>query len=387
MSKGGRAALARSRSIDHQIDEDREKKQKEVQLLLLGGAGSGKSTFIKQLQLHYGGGFPESEREIFAEQILKNMTEGLVLIVEQMEVLGIKYERVETQQNTIELLGKHPRVSMKLILSRMAEDEEAALKSQSNTKNADLSPQMSNLRMGNEFTKSEVDMIQEIWNDAGVQCCYASRHKFGLERLTQGEEYFLENIDRVTRKNYTPTVQDILYIRQPTLGVIENTFEIDNLIYRVIDVAGQKSLRKKWIHFFEAVTAVMFFVPLSGYDEVLEEDTTANCLQDSLQAFHEVSHNHYLEKTDMILFLNKKDLFMQKVKKVSIANCFPAYKGENTPEASLKFIKDQFIQHKPGHKQVYIHVSCAVDVKMMRDILSSVIDIIVEINLRRTQNL
>ncbi|ESO95038.1 hypothetical protein LOTGIDRAFT_188884 [Lottia gigantea] len=387
MSKGGRAALARSRSIDHQIDEDREKKQKEVQLLLLGGAGSGKSTFIKQLQLHYGNGFPESEREIFTEQILKNVTEGLVLILEQMEILGIKFEKEETEQHGIELSGKHPRVSMKMILSKMAEDEEAALKAQQNRKNADLSPTMAKLKLSTPYLRPNTEMILQIWSDAGVQCSYASRHKFSPEKLTHSEEYFLESIDRITKKNFVPTVQDILYIRQPTLGVMENTFEIDNLIYRVIDVAGQKSLRKKWIHFFEAVTAVMFFVPLSGYDEVLEEDTTMNCLQDSLQAFHEVSHNHYLEKTDMILFLNKKDLFVQKVKKLSIKTCFPKYKGENTPEACLKYIKDQFIQHKPGHKQVYIHVSCAVDVKMMKDILSSVIDIVVEINLRRAGNL
>ena len=43
---------------------------------------------------------------------------------------------------------------------------------------------------------------------------------------------------------------------------------------RVIDVAGQKSLRKKWIHFFEGVTAVLFFVALSGFDETVEEEPT-----------------------------------------------------------------------------------------------------------------
>ncbi len=41
---------------------------------------------------------------------------------------------------------------------------------------------------------------------------------------------------------------------------------------RVIDVAGQKNQRKKWIHFFEGVTAVLFFVALDGYCESLEED-------------------------------------------------------------------------------------------------------------------
>lgn len=41
---------------------------------------------------------------------------------------------------------------------------------------------------------------------------------------------------------------------------------------RVIDVAGQKSQRKKWIHVFENVTVVLFFVAVSAFDETLEED-------------------------------------------------------------------------------------------------------------------
>lgn len=52
-----------------------------------------------------------------------------------------------------------------------------------------------------------------------------------------------------------------------------------------------------------------------------------NMLQDSLQTFHEVSHSHFLEKTDIILFLNKKDIFLDRIKTVSLATCFPSYKG------------------------------------------------------------
>lgn len=58
--------------------------------------------------------------------------------------------------------------------------------------------------------------------------------------------------------------------------------------------------------------------------------------------------------------------------------------GENTPEASVKFIREMFHQNHPCHKQVYTHVSCATDVEMMSDLLAKVLDIVAEINARRS---
>ena len=45
-------------------------------------------------------------------------------------------------------------------------------------------------------------------------------------------------------------------------------------IYRLFDVGGQRSERKKWIHCFEDVTAIIFCVAMSEYDQVLHEDET-----------------------------------------------------------------------------------------------------------------
>ena len=45
-----------------------------------------------------------------------------------------------------------------------------------------------------------------------------------------------------------------------------------SLPYRIVDVGGQRSERKKWIHCFEDVTAILFFVALSAYDLGLRED-------------------------------------------------------------------------------------------------------------------
>lgn len=43
------------------------------------------------------------------------------------------------------------------------------------------------------------------------------------------------------------------------------------LVNRMLDVGGQRSERRKWIHGFKSVTSVIFLVALREYDQVLAE--------------------------------------------------------------------------------------------------------------------
>jgi len=54
-------------------------------------------------------------------------------------------------------------------------------------------------------------------------------------------------------------------------------FARGTLLFRLFDVGGQRSERKKWIHCFEDVTAIIFCVAMSEYDQVLHEDETTVC--------------------------------------------------------------------------------------------------------------
>lgn len=76
----------------------------------------------------------------------------------------------------------------------------------------------------------------------------------------------------MSSRNYLPTDQDILRSRVVTTGITEVSFPVESLTYKVFDVGGQRSERRKWIHCFENLTAVIFMVALSEYDQVLRED-------------------------------------------------------------------------------------------------------------------
>lgn len=92
----------------------------------------------------------------------------------------------------------------------------------------------------------------------------------GLPCLTH-PSYFAD-VDRLFAKDYLPSDQDILRARLRTTGISETIFDTGNLTYRMFDVGGQRSERKKWIHVFDNVQVVLFLVAISGYDHVLVED-------------------------------------------------------------------------------------------------------------------
>jgi hypothetical protein len=85
---------------------------------------------------------------------------------------------------------------------------------------------------------------------------------------------YFDSINRIGEMGYVPTDQDVLRSRVKTTGITETTFVIGDLTYRMFDVGGQRSERKKWIHCFENVTAILFLVAISEYDQVLIEDET-----------------------------------------------------------------------------------------------------------------
>ena len=90
--------------------------------------------------------------------------------------------------------------------------------------------------------------------------------------LTMCTFSYFDAVDRLVAQNYMPTDQDILRSRVKTTGISETTFKVGDLTYRLFDVGGQRSERKKWIHCFENVTALIFLVSLSEYDQMLYED-------------------------------------------------------------------------------------------------------------------
>ncbi|KAE8285140.1 Guanine nucleotide-binding protein G(z) subunit alpha G(x) alpha chain Gz-alpha [Larimichthys crocea] len=183
---------------------------------------------------------------------------------------------------------------------------------------------------------------------------------------------------------YIPTVEDILRSRDMTTGIVENKFTFKELTFKMVDVGGQRSERKKWIHCFEGVTAIIFCVELSGYDLKLYEDNQTSRMAESLRLFDSICNNNWFTNTSLILFLNKKDLLAEKIKRIPLTVCFPDYKGQNTYEEAAVYVQRQFedLNRNKETKEIYSHFTCATDTSNIQFVFDAVTDVIIQNNLK-----
>mmetsp|Transcript_14502 Transcript_14502/g.38568 ORF Transcript_14502/g.38568 Transcript_14502/m.38568 type:complete len:126 (+) Transcript_14502:730-1107(+) len=94
--------------------------------------------------------------------------------------------------------------------------------------------------------------------------------------------------------------------------------------------------RPKW-NLTGEITAVIFVCALTEYNQVLREDVKQNRLKESINLFDIACNRRYPEKP-IILFLNKKDLFEEQIKKVDLNVCFPTYKGACAEGPNVNFL-------------------------------------------------
>lgn len=337
-------AKARNDEIENQLKRDRMQAKNEIKMLLLGAGESGKSTVLKQMKLIHHGGYNEAERESYKEIIYSNTIQSMRAILDALPHLDIQLQPPNDARRSI-------------VLNLPGQIE------------------------GDMLPANIADAIRGLWNDPGVREAVARSREF---QLNDSAVYYFNAIDRMSTSNYMPTDQDILRSRVKTTGITETTFKVGELTYKLFDVGGQRSERKKWIHCFENVTALVFLVSLSEYDQMLYEDESVNRMQEALTLFDSICNSRWFVKTSIILFLNKIDLFAEKLPRSPLGDYFPDYMGGNNYDAACSYLLQRFVSlnQSAATKQIYAHYTCATDTQQIKFVLSAIQDILLQLHLR-----
>jgi len=296
---------------------------------LLGTGDAGKSTFVRQIKVMHNNGFSNKEIE--------------------------KY-RFVLQENTL--------TSMQKILFCDTAKPKALIKEVKAVLEATDLP-------------SVHAEVQRLWQDPTVQEAYENRVALTIQ-VPSTAPYFFENATRFADPNWMPTNEDMFRAKLKTTGISETVFTENDLEFTLIDVGGQRSERRKWLHCFDDVTAVIYLAALDEYNMTLEEDNQTNRLEESLKLFSEVTGSHFFKPVSWILFLNKSDLFRERIKQEPLNKFFediPEEDGQDF-EKCCDYIIKRYQEAFQGSKQ-YTYITCALDYQNCKRVFGAIKDTVI----------
>ncbi|KAJ7675289.1 guanine nucleotide binding protein, alpha subunit [Mycena rosella] len=336
-------ATAWNDEIDKRIYLDFLRAKDEINILLLDGGGAERSV-LKQLMLLHPPGPTDRERIAYREVIFSNITLSMRAVLEAMPALEISLSPQNDACRTAILS-----------LPEMIE--------------ADILP------------RDIADAIRGLWCDPGVKEAIRRRNEF---QLSESAAYYFNAIDRIAAVDYLPSDQDILRCRVKAPGVAELSLQVSaSLNTKSSTPSGQRSDRKKWLHYFENVKAILFCADLTEYDQMLYEDESVNHIQEALTLFDSICNSRWFVKTNIILFLNIDGL-VDKLLWSPLAYYFPDYTGGDNYDAACDYLLHRFVSLNQGAatKQIYAHYMSTTDGQQLKFVLSAMQDILLQLHLR-----
>lgn len=329
--------------INRELKADAAKPDGEIRankILLLGTGDSGKSTFQKQMiAIHTKGELPLSYFESYVPTLRENCLRGMKGLLSFFADVG-------------EVVPYDNEQDMRLV---------------QNT---------------NDLTPEVATAIRRIWSNAEFRALALKADDAQVQGGISGIEYYFENGERFAAPNFKPTYLDTLKARRATTGIHETRFSVGSHHFIMVDVGGQRSERKKWLNCFSEVSAVIFLSAINEYDMVLEEDETTNRLVESLKLWKVLTLSLYFKTTPFILFLNKTDLFREKLQRVPLIEVFKDYEVfEKDPsvanmdefEKSWRYIAKQYKLQFSG-STFFSHPTCALDTDNCKKVFQAIRD-------------
>jgi len=299
-------------------------------ILILGSGESGKSTIVKQLCYLYGLTFrDEYQKRQFVVHIHENINQGIRDVVTEIGD--------EIPEYLIQYANR--------IKARTTYDP---------------------------IRGEDADCILKLWNHSFFRNKY-SELKYKLH-LPDGLEHLLDRVQMICQSSYIPTPDDIFHVRKRTTGIIEANFDVDNAKYTAIDVGGQQNERRKWVYVFENVNCLIYVHSLPTFDQLMWEDSSKNRLEDSLESWENVLNHKIFKDRDIFLFLNKRDIFEEKLKKINLQELYDDYEGEpHDYDAGCKYMSELFLKRNKNEKRkIFTNYTNAIDSTNVHDVFADV---------------
>ncbi|KAF9241773.1 G-protein alpha subunit [Melanogaster broomeanus] len=422
-----------SQKIDEELKRDwarrKESQRRQVKVMLLGQAESGKSTLQKQFQLYYAQQTLDNERPLWRPVVYFNIIKAVRMILDELdyELSNLDSDNSTEGQAVAHALaplgdvsGEISQLRTKLVALIAMEDSLASelsggvsvtggrtgvyLRAGWQALVTPLSPNRSRAvpatggpppavahvtNLASRTLIAAQNEIDELWKHPAVRILLNNRRI----RLDESAPFFFGDLKRISQPDYLPTTADLLNVRLQTLGVAEHSFDIElcgsRYNWLMYDVGGAVS-RHAWVPYFDDATAIIFLAPISAFDQYLEEDARTNRLDDSLQLFTAICSNKLLKNSHLVLLLNKTDLLKKKLEAgIKVRKYITSYGDRpNTYADVSEYFRAHFIQvHRRndiGRRTLYAHFTSMLDIRATQSIIVNVGEAIIRSHIAKT---
>ena len=364
-----------------------QKEQETVKLLILGAGESGKSTLFKQMKVLYGSPPTLAERRAVRGTVHANVIGAMQVLLHQLDQLAGEVDKEASLRRLSSTTGNEELEDRKW--GGDVEEEEEGGNSQAGsslpTHGLDFDAAQTRvkaLRPYDRLTPEVAADLALLWSHDAVQEVFSQRHKIQLPVSTA---YFMNKLEEIVSDEYVPTNEDMLRVRVRTSGIVEEKYRIDGMNFSMYDVGGQRNERKKWIHCFENVTAIIFVAAISEYDQVLFEDHTQNRVIEAIELFREICNSSWFTNTSIVLFLNKVDLFKEKIaqRKIEDNPLFNDCTAGHDVQRGIDYMTRRFLEviTPERRRDMYCKATCATDTSNVKFVFGSCLSIIMQRNL------
>eukprot|EP01130_Rhizamoeba_saxonica_P004225 TRINITY_DN1733_c0_g1_i4.p1 TRINITY_DN1733_c0_g1~~TRINITY_DN1733_c0_g1_i4.p1 ORF type:complete len:324 (+),score=57.76 TRINITY_DN1733_c0_g1_i4:97-1068(+) len=199
-------------------------------------------------------------------------------------------------------------------------------------------------------------------------------------------DHYIPKLQVIFHQEYLPTIDDIAYCRTETTAIVEHPIQINDNNIVFIDIDGQASVSEpsKWMHLFENVQIVLYMIDISDY--LCKVDPHLYALEVADKKLKDYLMSPFSNGKDIILLLNKSDIFERSIEEVDLSVCFPDYDGGPNIDNAVNYLVDHYTAIMDDclydQNEVYINVTSVSDTDMVVQLWKSVTNCLVNQSLK-----
>ncbi|KAJ3434620.1 g protein alpha i subunit [Anaeramoeba flamelloides] len=258
--------------IEKELEKEKKNQNCELKMLLLGTGDSGKSTFIKQMQILYCDGFNRKDYTLYSSVIKLNCVGYIKTLLKACDSLGysLSKQKSRDRETFLNLIKESPH----------------------------------------SYTNEIAKYVPSLWEDSSMKKCFQDRKLF---QIPGSADYFLDKFEEIKEEDYKPNQKDILICRIPTTGLKELNLKINGLVWKMEE---SLSVFDNIVNndYFKKKNLVILFNKVDRFEKSLENSP----IKETFPDFNGL--NNYEEGKDF--FKNK---FIEIVKKRNKRSIYPFF--------------------------------------------------------------